>query len=295
MSSKNRTTRSLLAIVVVICSAMFCMGFTCQKRSKSPVIARVGNSILTLDDLYERIPPEYSDRISREQMINYVKQWMDTELLFQEALKQNIQKEDEIKRRLGKMKRDLLSAEVISRNSFAASKYHISDDAIATYYEEHKEEFVRESDVVKCMEIVVDNLKTAWSVRNAVTSDNFLDLAVRYSKAPVQDPRTVPYVSVEELPGPIQQIVPKIRINGTTSPIKTDNGYHIVRVLDKQKAGDVCGIEEVRDEIVGTLSSEAQKRHLDRLLRTLRLKVDFEYDFDIIPGAEDSDSEEPAS
>jgi len=220
-------------------------------------------------------------------MINYVKQWMDTELLYQEALRQRIQREKEIKERLAKMKKDLLSAELISRNSFAASKYHISDDAIVAYYEEKKENFVRESDVVKCMEIVVDDLKTAWQVRNMVTGDNFLDLAVRFSKAPVQDPRTVPYVAVEELPAPIGEIVPKIRVDGTTSPIKSENGYHIVRVLDKQKAGDLCDMEEVRDEIVSDLSSEAHKRHLDRLLSNLRLKMDYEFHFDRIPGEKD--------
>jgi parvulin-like peptidyl-prolyl isomerase len=270
------------------------MGFTCQKRTDSPVIARVGNAILTLEDLYERIPPEYSDHISREQKINYVKQWIDTELLFQEAMRQKIEKEPEIRARLAEMKKDLLSAEIISRNSFAASKSNVSEEAVRAYYDEHKDSLVRESDVIKYLEIVVADLKTAWDVRTMVTRDNFLDLAVRYSKSPVQDPRALPYVPVDELPPNVTSALSAIRINATSAPVEVNGGYHIIRILDKQKAGTPCSLEEVQEDIMSMLSTRAQKQHMDELLSNLRLKMDYEFHFEHIPGAEENtDSDIP--
>ena len=257
---------------------------TCAKFSKpeSPIIARVGRSFLTLDDLNKSIPVEYSDRITREQRINYVKQWIDTELLYQEALRQNIDKEIEIRKRLEKMKKDLLSAEMISRNSFRIKKQKFSEEAIKNYYEQHKESFIRESDVVKYLEIVVDNMKTGWKVRNMVTSDNFLELAAQFSNIPVQDPNTVSYVPLKNLLPEIAEVIFTIRINGTTSPIKLSDGVHIIRVLDKQKAGDTCLIEEIKDEIISALSTQSQKKDIENMLADLRQKTDYEFNFELI-------------
>ncbi|MBD3390379.1 MAG: hypothetical protein GF418_00050 [Chitinivibrionales bacterium] len=292
--SKRRAVILSVMLVAALCGAVGSIGFTCQKRTDSPIIARVGRAVLTLDDVYERIPPEYSDRISREQKINYVKQWIDTELLYQEALRQNIHRETEIRERLNEMRRDLLSAEIISRNSFAAGKYTVSEDAVRAHYEEHRDSFVRETDVIKSLEIVVDDLKTAWNVRNQVTHDNFLDLAVRYSTAPVQDPRSLPYVPVNLLPPAVADVVVAIKVNGTTAPIEVDGAFHIIRVLDKQEAGTTCSLEEVREDIISTLSTEAQKRHMEDLLSNLRLKVDHEFHFDRIPDLAPARDEGPS-
>lgn len=269
---------------VFIAVSVMTLGFTCDEKGESPVVARVGSATLTLDDVYKSIPPEFSDHITREQMINYVKQWIDTELLFQEALHQKIQKEKEIRDRIEKMKKDLLSAEVISRTSFAASKNLVSDEAIVTYYEAHKDSFIRESDVVKYIGIVVDSLSTAWKVRNQMTADNFLDLAVRYSRTPVQDPRSVPYVALSSLPPELSRVLDNIRVNGTTAPIELGDGYHIIRVLDKQPAGSISKLEEVRGDIISTLSAQSQKKDMERLLSDLRLKMDYEFHFELIPG-----------
>lgn len=265
----------------------------CEKFSKpdSPVIARVGRSLLTLDDLNKSIPSEYSNRITREQRINYVKQWIDTELLYQEALRQKIDKEIDIRMRLEKMKKDLLGAEMISRNSFGTKKQKYSEEAINNYYEQHKESFIRESDVVKYIEIIVDNVKTGWKVRNMVTQDNFLELAAQFSTIPVQDPNTAPYIPLNSLPQDLSNVIFTIRVNGTTSPIQLPDGVHIVRVLDKQSAGDTCLVEEVKDEIVGALSTQSQKKDIENLLADLRQKTDCEFHFELITQGENNQHE----
>lgn len=269
-------------LLTAVCT-LLSLFFICEKQTHSPIVARVGKSVLTLDDLFKRIPPEYSDRITREQMINYVKQWMDTELLYQEAIRQKINHEKEIRERLEKMKKDLLSAEMISRNSISSGNNIIPQPAIEAYYEANKESFIRETDVVKYIEIVVEDLKSAWNVRNMVTTDNFLDLAVRFSKVPVQDPRSVSYISIDMLPQEMADVISNIRVSGTTAPFNMSDGYHIIRILDKQKAGTTSMLEEVRDDIIGILSTDAQKKDIETLLSNLRLKMDYEFHFDLIP------------
>ena len=288
----KRKTRKVYIYYCIFSLFLFTF-LTCEKLSKpdSPVIARVGRSVLTLEDLNKSIPSEYSSRISREQRINYVKQWIDTELLYQEALRQKIDKEIDIRLRLEKMKKDLLGAEMISRNSFGTNKQKFSEEAINNYYEQHKESFIRESDVVKYIEIVVDNVKTGWKVRNMITQNNFLELAAQFSTIPVRDPNTAPYIPLNSLPPELSSVIFTIRINGTTSPIKLPDGVRIVRVLDKQNAGDTCLVEEVKDEIVSALSTQSQKKDIENLLADLRQKTDYEFHFELISKGDDTQNE----
>ena len=257
----------------------------CESRDIGQIVARVGNSTLTLDDLFKSIPPEYSDHITREHMISYVKQWIDTELLYQEALRRRIHKEPEIRNRLQKMKRDLLSAEIISRSTVVgADRNPVAPKEVQAYYEKHKDDFIRNTAVAKYVEIVVEDAKTAWQVHNQITDENFLDLAARYSTVPVEDPRSAEFIPILRLPEEIGAVIEKTRISGTSVPIEMVDGYHIVRVLDKQDAGTTSDIDEVREEIVGTLATENQKEDIENLLSSLRLKTDLEYHFDKIPG-----------
>jgi len=291
MVSMHRQSRhnGVVHIQAFLFFALMAICFSCDwfSKTKSPVIAQVGRSVLTLEDLNKSIPAEYRGSISREQRINYVKQWIDTELLVQEASRQKIDKEKEIQRRLDQMKRDLLSSEIISRNSFGMNNQQFTPDAIKNYYDQHKESYVRESDIVKYMEIVVSDLKTGWNVRNIITLTNFLELAAQFSIVPVQDSAAAPYVAVKSLPPEIAEVVLATRLNGISLPIKLADGVHIIRVLDKQKAGDICFLEEVQDEIVSALSSESQKKDIENLLASLRQKTDLKFYFEqIAPDAE---------
>jgi parvulin-like peptidyl-prolyl isomerase len=271
------TITGFLILLTIVC-------LTCDKFSKetSPVIAKVGKAVLTIDDLNKSIPHDYSDKITRKQRINYVKQWIDSELLYQAALRNKIHKEKKVQERLERMKKDLLGAEVINRNSLKNSGDKISEEAIINYYEQHKDSFIREYDVIKYLEIIVQDLKTGWHVRNAVTPNNFLELAAQYSIVPVKEAGNVQFVPTNSLPPEISDLLIRIRINGTTSPIRMSDGVHIFRIIDKKKAGEICLLEEVKEEIVSILATEAQKKHIENLHAELTQKTDHEFHFELI-------------
>jgi peptidyl-prolyl cis-trans isomerase C len=274
MMSRKNSIGILIALSII---------FSCAQKPQSPIVARVGHSILTLDNLFKSIPAEYSDFVTREQMINYVKQWIDNEILYQEALRQKLDKEDEIKERLRRMKQDLLCAEIINRNAGSPQNIQIADDMIQSYYDENKKKFLRTKDAVRYIQIVVDDAGAAWNVRGKVTAENFLNCASQYSKIPCPDPRTVPYVGLEEIPPSILKEVTAIRIGGISNPIKTDLGYHIIRILDKQAKGSIRQLDEVREDIINILSTKTQNATIERMLSGLRSKMVVEVHLDIVP------------
>jgi hypothetical protein len=259
-----------------------CSFVGCAKGPKGPVVARVGESVLTLDELYKSIPPEYSDFITREQIVNYVKQWIDNKILYYEAIRLKIDKEDKIRDRLKRMKEDLLCAEVISRSSVSPQEAKVPEDAIESYYNDNKANFVREKNVAKFLQIVCDDINTAWKVRAQVTPENFMSLAVQYSKVPPPDPKNVSYVKLSDIPPEVAQEISSTKINGTTNVIKTGSTFCIVRVLDKQPKGTMCQLSEVREDIANVLAAKMQNAALEHLISSLRTRMIVEAHLDII-------------
>ena len=249
----------------------------CEEKSSSPIIARIGKATLTVDDLYKSIPPEYSEQITPEQNINYVKHWIDTELLFQEALRRKIHREPMIRNRLEKMKKDLLSAEIINRNSSQEQTSIIDEKSIRTYYELNKEKFIREKDVAKYLEIVVNDLRIAWYISKNANADNFLTFAAEYSQQPYPENNDVPYIVLDDVQPEISQSIISTPINATSNPVKSEIGYHIIYVLDKLEKGGICKEDEIWEDLITQITAKNQKENLEKLLADLRLKTNVEF------------------
>jgi hypothetical protein len=263
------------------------LSLMCQKQ-ESPVIARVGKAALTLKNLESRIPAEYSGDLSREQKINYVKTWVDNELLFQYALSGKLHREPEIAARLKQMKKDLLCAEVMSRNTVSPEKYPISEELVLNYYNSHPEHFIRESEAVRYLDITFGDKTQAAEVSKKISGANFADMAVKYSVSQVQNEASVPYVPVAALNSNLAEALHGLTPGEISGLVETETGIHIVRLLDRQPAGTRCPLEEVRGEIIGSMSLEIQKKHLETFLSGLKLKTDIGLHLDRIPGLRDS-------
>jgi len=256
----------------------------CSRVPQSPVVARVGDAVLTVDDIFRSIPPEYRERITREQNVNYVKQWIDTELLYQEALKRKMRREKPIRERLARMERDLLSAEMLSRAQLAAADLNISDTMIQEYYDQNRETLTRQSDVVRLLHMALDKQALAQSLKSQATPANFATLAAQHSTQSPDDPLNAPYVEIDELPPAMQGPVRAARVGSVVGPITIDSTFHLLCVVDRQSAGSTATLDEVREMIADRLASHVQKREIERLIEELRLKTNVTYDFNRIPG-----------
>jgi len=260
-------------LLIAFCGAGL-LFVSCKSKPDSPVVARVGNRVLTLDELYKTIPPGYSEYISKEQLAGYVKRWIDNTILYNEALRLHIDKEDAVRAKLERMKVDLLCAEMMNRQAVPVKDVKVSAEMMEQYYNENKEKFVRDKGVAKFLQIAVDDAAIAQKVRALVTPDNFLDLATKYSRiAPPADSKNIPYVKYDAIPPECAQEISTTRIGGTTQIVKTSKGFFIFRVLDKQPKGTICQLDEVKDDIVGILAARMQDAGVEQLITSLRSKM----------------------
>lgn len=256
------------------------------KPIEGTVIARVGNSVLTLEELRASIPSEYFDAITREQNIQYVRQWINTELLFREALRLEIDRDPETHARLEKMKRDLLSSEVINR-ALAGQGSLVTEDQIRDYYEVNRASFVRETFTVRYDRIFVEDLTLAWEIRRTATHENFRELKQQHSKLPPIPTfgDVTPYVPLDQLTPVERNAVMGANTPSITGPYRAENGFYVIRLLGRFDRGTIASLDEMRGEIMARLSMQAQRALIDRLVEDIRSREEVEFHVDLIGGA----------
>jgi len=90
-----------------------------------------------------------------------------------------------------------------------------------------------------------------------------------------------------------------MQIGATSAPIKTELGYHIIRLLDKQGKGSIKHLDEVREDIINILSAKTQNALIEQMLTGLRSKMLVEIHLDVVPNNQknsaDSSSAAPES
>ncbi len=273
----------LVSALLFTVVAVSCHREEIPKRPEGPIVARVGNDYLTLAELKESIPAEYSDVITRDQNVLYVRQWINTEILYQEAVRLGINEEPVIKARLERMRKDLLSTELLSRSA-SQINIEISDQAVREYYESHREQFVREYNVVRYEDIVVSDVNLAFEIRRTVTHETFKNAAKTHSKVQGLS-ESAPYVALDAVPPKLRTaIMATTVIPSIIGPYGTEDGFHVLRLTGKFDKGTIASIDEVRDEIVSRLSSITQKDETERFISEIRAKSDVEFNVDLIPG-----------
>src|SRR5690606_10344613 len=105
-----------------------------EEKAQATVLAQVGEASLTLEELRESFPVEFEQLIRREQYLDFIKRWMDDEVVYQQALKAKIDSDPAIKRKLDKVRRKLLIEEYLAKEN-AAEVYEPDEIAMNQYYE----------------------------------------------------------------------------------------------------------------------------------------------------------------
>ncbi len=280
-------------VIVVVLGGVFLGYFKINvsghSKSKSPIVAQVGSTVLTVEDIQKRIPAEYSDFVTYEQNVDYVKRWIDSEILYQTALQRKIDQEPEVRQRLERMMKDLLMSEMISRLSTQMSD--VTDADIEKYYSENSNKFLRKDTEIRFAHICVRTLAEAWKIRDRITPDNFFSLGKQFSTEPIEDSLNIPYVTKTQVMPELADVIFDIKIGGTTPPIRTPMGYYIIKIIDKQMPATVKPLKSVKEEILNQISSQTQRVHLDEIISSLKKKLHVEYHLNKVPGKSEAKGE----
>ncbi|MBT2647671.1 peptidylprolyl isomerase [Bacillus sp. ISL-34] len=133
----------------------------------------------------------------------------------------------------------------------------VTDDEISTYFEDNKETFAQ-AEQVEASHILVEDEKTAKKVAKEIADGgDFAKLAAEYSTdtETADNGGSLGYFGKGDMVAEFEDVAFDLDINKVSDPVKTDYGYHIIKVTGKKEAKK-ANLEDSKDVIKETLLSE---------------------------------------
>ena len=162
------------------------------------------------------------------------------------------------------------SATILSLEDGTPPEIEVSDDEIRNYYEQNRYRFetderVRASHILfmtmdKSEAETADVEKKAQEVLAKVKAgQDFAELAKEYSEDPGTKDKggDLGFVTRGQMTPSFETATFALEPGQTSELVKTEYGYHIIKVVDKEPGG-MLPLEEVRDQIVEDLRAERQ-------------------------------------
>lgn len=192
----------------------------------------------------------------------------DEETMMEELAKKNITKEDlKLQWKTQMLTRRLIDAEM-------KGKIAVTEDEILEYYRANYGE-VEFGSQVRIAHILIP-IEEENAYENAVniaqearSGKSFSKLAEQYSKDPVSAPKggDLGYFNKGDLVYELESAIERTEVGEITDPVETSSGYHIVKVLEKQKSSETSlgGYrEEIRQTIYNQKSEEFLKNWVEK-------------------------------
>ena len=246
---------------------------SCGRNHRDVSVAEAGESGLTVEELKAMLPGigESAD----EAVFSLVENWGRDELLAQAALDEGLHEKSSVARELARARRMILANAY--EQEYILSRARVDTAEMAEYYQENMGEFVREEDEVRIAHLMFPDEKSADSVRALADSIPFDSL--------VTDSGGESYFSGEEIYYSRDEMHPRLARAAFTlaegevyGPIRTEYGFHIVKLIDFAPEGTVRDYELVRERIRDILIEKKYNRIYDEVLDSLGAMKSFRVD-----------------
>jgi len=272
--------RNLLVLAAVVAAAAWLGGCSSPKKGGATmtgsVLASVNDDRLTGQELDSLSPEGF--QITRDNLPKILDKWVSNTLMYDEAKRRGIDKEPQAQAHLKRLERDYLVNELLDR---LTSSIKVGPDRLIQYFNQHKDEFSHEVKITRI--VMADSMLAAQTAAEIKAGADFGKLAKersqdmlleagqesRYFARDVGDPRMGGDPGVAEAifalsPGQVSDVVP------------SQEGYQIIKLVDKKKVKADVTFAEVKDDIQSILSYRKSQAVVDSVLTALRAKAKIE-------------------
>jgi len=221
---------------------------------KSPEIAEQTLDYLIQVALLEKAAKERGITVSKDELIEFESQYQDV------GGQRNIEQ-------LAKI-RKLLDREVT---------VEVTEEEAKTFLEENKEE-LKLPEMVNARHILVETKEEVEEVRNQLANGaDFEQLAKEKSIEPAAQSTggNLGWFPRGQMVAPFEYVAFSLRVGKISQPVKTDFGWHIIEVLEKQSA-QYPVYEDMKDKLITYLGSqkreEAFQTYLSEILENAEIE-----------------------
>jgi parvulin-like peptidyl-prolyl isomerase len=261
---------------------IFFLFAACQKSQpveEEPAVARVGAETLTVSDIVNDIPAQLRHRIAKSELQDYVVRWIDSQILFQEGKRRQLDQGEELRRELRRLERELVVNALLDRE--LNKPFQVTEQEIEKYYNDYRQTFTREANEVHVQFIRVDNKKSADSLTAALRQGgDFLQVARQYAGG--DSAASDLFLTEAETPPVVMSAVFTIMTGAVSRPVLLDNGFHIFKMIEKFEAGSQKPLAQVREEITAKILSEKRQERYKQFLAELKNSALIEKNFQLL-------------
>jgi foldase protein PrsA len=265
---RSITLWSVIGGIVVVGTMLVMFGF-----SKDEVVAKVGDKSISKEDLYTTLVDQYGDAAldtliaekivelesdkknltvkdsEIEEELESLKESYGGEEAFNEALASSGASLDSVKKNVQSF---LLTEKLLK------DRVSISDDQIKEYFEANKDSFAQQEQV-EASHILVEDEETAKEVKNKLDDGgDFAELAKEYSTdtSNAESGGELGFFAKGEMVTEFDDKAFAMKKGEISEPVKTEFGYHIIKVTDKKEAKDAV-LDDHKEEIKDILFDQA--------------------------------------
>lgn len=226
---------------------------------ENKILATVNGKNITQSDLdlaMVRFPKQNQEYFATEQgKVQLLEQLISFELINKYAVDENLEETEEFKSQLEILKKDLL---IQAGAKKILDVVTVSDDEVKKYYDENSEMF-KAQESVRAKHILVDSEEKAKEINEKINNGvSFEDAAKEFSSCPSssQGGDLGSFTRGKMVPE-FEDAAFNLEIGEVSGPVKTQFGYHLIKV--EEKLPEVTkSFEEVKESLHVNLLSQKQ-------------------------------------
>ena len=269
----NRSLLTTTALFVFLLPA-------CREQESGSRAAKVGDRTLTMEEAKTHI--DSSSGSYERQLQEYISYWINTEIIYQEAVKEGLDKSPQLRQQFDDIQRQLVNRLYLDKQ-IEHDTAGISEQSLQQYYEQHKPEFFLREDMVRLNVAAFNSREQASRFAATVSKGGNWQETVTGMSADTSSSGGVvsftnnQYYSQHTLfPLELWKVASALSPNEISFPVKTSLGYFVLQSLSSLKSGSEAEFGFVKDEVRQRLQQEQHRERYAQLLGTLRKKYDVE-------------------
>ncbi|MCX6152321.1 MAG: peptidylprolyl isomerase [Ignavibacteriales bacterium] len=270
---KKLSKQSKIKIGVILLAAVF---IGCgNEEPKKNYVARVDESYLTKKDIAADLD---TVKLQESRRVEYIRNWVETELLYTEAVKEDILDDQVYKRTLEKSKKELAKAFLLQK-FFAENEIEYKQQELIDYYNSNKNEFKLFYDSYLYNSIVFNDEDKAILFRTTLIESDWNKAVNVFSGDPSIISEKINILSYDyqvqpiDLLSIIQQLLPnEVSIILTMEPKK----YTVVQLIKKYSRDEIPEFEIIKKNVEDRFLTLKKRELLKDFMRQLYLKYKVE-------------------
>lgn len=244
----------------------------CSREAKSGrFLASVHGNELRMSDVAPHV-----DTTSAYAVRNYVSNWVDEQLLYDQAKQLGLNESGRFEQRVREFSMQLAITMLLNKRIYGVP-LELSPEEIKSFYDDHRKEFIASDDIAYVSYAAFDKRSVAVAFRNSLVSGTRWPAA--FGEIPAFEILAVKdsvYLRESGTQGAIWNVIQSLDPGKVSFPIQVDSLSYIVQVLGKIKPGQALPLGYATPRIRERLTIEKRQKMYAALIDSLRSLGNFQ-------------------